>query len=89
MRILYRGFGLSVLGAQPVYALYFGAYEAAKLKLAEFMPSGSSSVVQVTAGFAAECCAVVIWNPWEVVRQRMQLAGGAETSVMATTQASR
>ena len=30
--ILYRGYGLSVLGAQPVYALYFGAYEAAKLK---------------------------------------------------------
>ena len=73
LRILYRGYGLSVLGAQPVYALYFGAYEAAKIRISEAVPSASSSFVQIAAGFLAECAAVALWNPWEVVRQRMQL----------------
>ena len=77
VRILYRGYSLSVLGAQPVYAMYFGAYEAAKHKLSDWFPSQSSSLIQIAAGFLAECCAVVIWNPWEVIRQRMQLGEGS------------
>jgi len=80
--ILYRGYGVSVFGAQPVYGLYFSAYEVAKLKVAACMPDEwkQSSLVQLLAGFLAECCAASLWNPWEVVRQRLQVAsGGART----------
>lgn len=79
-RILYRGYGLSVFGAQPVFGLYFGAYEAAKRQLAELLPqtyAWNPSLVFVAAGFLAECCAVLLWNPWEVVRQRMQLSASS------------
>lgn len=84
VRILYRGYGLSVFGAGPVYSLYFGAYEAGKLKLAEAAPSLSSSLVQIMSGFFAECCAVIVWNPWEVVRQRMQLETAPKTFLQTT-----
>jgi len=89
VRILYRGYALSVLGAQPVYAIYFGAYEAAKLKMTELNPERSSTLIQISAGFLAECCAVTVWNPWEVVRQRMQLGGatgGPARTFVQTTQ---
>ena len=85
LSILYRGFGLSVLGAQPVYAVYFGAYEAGRAKLPEVFPEGTSaSLMQIAAGFLAECVAVSIWNPWEVVRQRMQLASSTKRTVGQT-----
>ncbi|KAL1510830.1 hypothetical protein AB1Y20_007113 [Prymnesium parvum] len=78
--ILYRGYGVSVFGAQPVFGAYFAAYEVCKLKVAAVMPDEwrGSSVVQLTAGFMAECCAALLWNPWEVVRQRLQLASGGQ-----------
>ena len=62
-----------------------GAYEASKIKLAEAAPSLSPSATQIAAGFIAECCAVVLWNPWEVVRQRMQLET-LPKSFIATTE---
>ena len=76
MWLIGRADSLSVFGAQPVYAAYFGAYEAVKLKMSERFPDGHASAIQVASGFLAECVAVVFWNPWEVVRQRMQLGSG-------------
>ena len=74
IRSLYSGFGFAVFGSLPVYAVYFGAYEAFCARLPELFPGHSSSLMQISSGFLAECCTVVIWSPWEVVRQRMQLA---------------
>jgi len=84
--ILYRGYGVSVFGAQPVFGAYFAAYEVAKLKVNAAMPDKwkGSSLVQLSAGFMAECVAAIVWNPWEVVRQRLQIAaGGPRTFVEA------
>jgi len=50
VRILYRGYTLSVFGAQPVFAIYFGAYEAAKYKISQTFPDSSSFVVQIAGG---------------------------------------
>ena len=63
-----------------MYAAYFGAYEAVKLKLTESLPNQHASVVQIASGFLAECVAVIFWNPWEVVRQRMQLGSGPDAA---------
>ena len=38
--ILYRGYGLSVGGAYPVFAVYFGAYEASKTAVASWIGGG-------------------------------------------------
>lgn len=87
LKILYRGYSLSVFGAQPVYAAYFGAYECVKMKMLERFPDASPSAIQIASGFFAECVAVIFWNPWEVVRQRMQLgegSGPARTFVQTT-----
>jgi len=77
IRSLYRGFGFAVFGSLPVYGVYFGAYEAFRARLPELFPGHSSSLMQISSGFLAECCTVVIWSPWEVVRQRMQLASSS------------
>jgi len=43
-------------------------------------PRAPNACTQLLAGFLAECCAASLWNPWEVVRQRLQVAsGGART----------
>jgi len=83
--ILYRGFGVSVLGAAPVNGLYFGGFEVAKRLLEQRLPGEQRKDLRaMTAGFAAECTAATLWVPWEVVRQRMQLSGrGSFTEVAA------
>ena len=76
--ILYRGFGVSVIGAAPVFSLYFGGFEVAKRVLAGWLPGEKSKDARaMAAGFAAECACATLWVPWEVVRQRMQLSGRA------------
>ena len=58
------------------------------MKMSERFPDGNASAIQVASGFLAECVAVIFWNPWEVVRQRMQLGSGpnaAGRSFMQTT----
>ena len=130
--ILYRGYGLSVGGAYPVFAVYFGAYEASKTAVASWIGGGgergdgingvvtgdgvktmyrrdsrdgsvtvhvhqrgggaSSSdggtpkLVPIAAGFMAECAAASLWLPWEVVRQRIQLASGPSPSFYGAAQ---
>jgi hypothetical protein len=37
-------------------------------------------------GFLSECVSVFVWNPWDVVRQRMQLAGSTARSFTDTAQ---
>lgn len=81
MRILYRGYSVSVLGGGPVMGIYFTAYEGAKSALEPTIAgwtggSGGGAPLQMSSGFAAECVAATVWLPWEVVRQRMQIAAG-------------
>ena len=83
--ILYRGFGVSVLGAAPVNGLYFGGFEVAKRLLGRMLPGEHRKDARaMAAGFAAECTAATLWVPWEVVRQRMQLSGRESFSEVAS-----
>ena len=83
MRILYRGYAVSVLGGAPVMGIYFTAYESAKKVYGPLLArqtddggGGGGVALQLTSGFSAECVAATVWLPWEVVRQRMQIAAG-------------
>ena len=83
--ILYRGFGVSVLGAAPVNGLYFGGFEVTKRLFERWFPGEQRKDARaMAAGFAAECTAATLWVPWEVVRQRMQLSGRGSFSEVAS-----
>ena len=83
--ILYRGFGVSVLGAAPVNGLYFGGLEVTKRLFERWFPGEQRKDARaMAAGFAAECTAASLWLPWEVVRQRMQLSGRGSFSEVAS-----
>lgn len=62
-----------VMGAGPAHAVYFGVYEAVKIQL-----GGSNSqhhpLVSAAAGAAATISSDALMNPFDVVKQRMQIS---------------
>ncbi|ODV90914.1 hypothetical protein CANCADRAFT_2632 [Tortispora caseinolytica NRRL Y-17796] len=93
-RVLWRGVSSVVIGSGPAHALYFTVYEHAKdafLKLARGDDRGTGSGTYETnsstfmlATAAAGSCATIacdaIMNPFDVVKQRMQVSAGANYS---------
>eukprot|EP00127_Corallochytrium_limacisporum_P000963 Clim_evm47s33 gene=Clim_evmTU47s33 len=67
---LVRGLGVMASGAGPAHALYFASYEKAK----EALAGGADSVMATgTAGALATIVHDGFMNPFDVVKQRMQL----------------
>lgn len=69
---LWRGISSMVMGAGPAHAVYFGVYEAVKVKL-----GGGGSDHHILASAAAGASATIssdaLMNPFDVVKQRMQI----------------
>lgn len=75
---LWRGVGAVAVSAGPAHALYFATYEWCRKWMGDRNPYVSTSV----AGIAATVVMDGIMTPWDVVKQRMQLAANASyTSV--------
>ncbi|KAI9260242.1 mitochondrial carrier domain-containing protein [Sporodiniella umbellata] len=79
-RHLWRGVGSVVMGAGPAHALYFATYEACKERF------GANAVGQhvlstATAGACATFVHDAFMNPFDVVKQRMQLHSNTARSV--------
>ena len=72
---LWRGVMSVVVGAGPAHAVYFGTYEQCKVLF------GSSSISHSAAGACATIAADALMNPFDVVKQRMQLYGSEHKSV--------
>ena len=72
-RSLWKGMSSVILGAGPAHAVYFGTYEAVKSSL-----GGNSEHVNLTATAVAGASATIVsdalMNPFDVIKQRMQLA---------------
>lgn len=75
---LWRGVGAVALSAGPAHALYFAAYEAALARLEARAERGVSPYLAPFAPAIAGATATVVLDgvmtPWDVVKQRMQLA---------------
>jgi len=82
---LWRGTSSVILGAGPAHAVYFGTYEYVKSKLIDEIKEKDEDEGQVNlhhffkigiAGSAATIVSEALMNPFDVIKQRMQLSQG-------------
>jgi len=72
MRTLWRGVSSVVLGAGPAHAVHFGVLEAVK-ELAGGNEAGNQWMAHSLAGASATIAADALMNPFDVIKQRMQI----------------
>ncbi|KAJ1306784.1 hypothetical protein OPQ81_007770 [Rhizoctonia solani] len=75
LRTLWRGVASVIMGAGPAHAVQFGTYEAVK----EF--AGDTRPGHLVAGACASIASEALMNPFDVIKQRMQLKDSAFRSV--------
>jgi solute carrier family 25 iron transporter 28/37 len=77
---LWRGITSVVLGAGPAHAVYFGTYEYVKKQL--IINHKDSNVLEIgVAGSAATITSEALMNPFDVIKQRMQIHKGNKLNV--------
>ena len=73
MRALWRGVSSVILGAGPAHAVHFGMYEAIK-ELAGGNEAGKNQWLATSlAGASATMASDALMNPFDVIKQRMQV----------------
>jgi len=72
MRVLWRGVSSVILGAGPAHAVHFGTYEAVK-ELAGGNNAGNQWLATSLAGASATIASDALMNPFDVIKQRMQV----------------
>ncbi|TIA69210.1 hypothetical protein E3P92_03156 [Wallemia ichthyophaga] len=72
LRSLWRGVSSVVIGAGPAHAVYFGVYEAMK-DLSGGNREGHQVLPTALAGASATIAADALMNPFDVIKQRMQV----------------
>jgi len=72
VRALWRGVSSVILGAGPAHAVHFGTYEAVK-ELAGANEAGNHWVATSLAGASATIASDALMNPFDVIKQRMQV----------------
>lgn len=77
---LYRGVSAMALGAGPSHALYFATYEKAK-DLLGGNAAGHHPLATAAAGATATLVNDGAMNPWDVIKQRMQVSHSPYRSV--------
>jgi solute carrier family 25 iron transporter 28/37 len=68
---LWKGVGSMFMGAGPAHAVYYGSYEYFKHKMN--IDEGKSHVKEATAGAIATVLSEAVLNPFDVIKQRMQV----------------
>ncbi|KAI5992602.1 mitochondrial carrier domain-containing protein [Pisolithus orientalis] len=72
MRALWRGVSSVILGAGPAHAVHFGTYEFVK-DFAGGRAGGNQPLTTAMAGAAATIASDALMNPFDVIKQRMQV----------------
>ncbi|KIM44989.1 hypothetical protein M413DRAFT_368034 [Hebeloma cylindrosporum] len=72
MRALWRGVSSVILGAGPAHAVHFGTLEAVK-ELAGGNEAGNQWLATSLAGASATIASDAFMNPFDVIKQRMQV----------------
>jgi hypothetical protein len=71
LRGFYGGYGTVFMFSMPTNAIYFASYSAFKRDYSKRF--GDTSAVYLAAGFSAQICASILWTPFDVVKQRLQV----------------
>jgi solute carrier family 25 iron transporter 28/37 len=82
LRALWRGVSSVILGAGPAHAVHFGTLEAVK-ELAGGNEAGNQWLATSLAGGSATIASDAFMNPFDVVKQRMQVHQSQFRSVWA------
>ncbi|PWN52353.1 putative MRS4-protein of the mitochondrial carrier family [Violaceomyces palustris] len=82
-RALWRGVASVILGAGPAHALYFGTYEAVK-ETTGGNREGHQFASTAIAGASATIVSDAFMNPFDVIKQRMQMHGSAYRTLAQT-----
>lgn len=80
-RTLWRGVNSVILGAGPAHALYFGTYEVIK-DLTGGNRQGHQWASTAFAGGSATIASDAFMNPFDVIKQRMQMENSTHRSVL-------
>jgi solute carrier family 25 iron transporter 28/37 len=81
LRTLWRGVSSVVLGAGPAHALYFGTYEAIK-EMTGGNREGHHVFSTSIAGASATIAHDALMNPFDVIKQRMQVHNSEFRSIL-------
>ncbi|KAA1468822.1 mitochondrial carrier [Dentipellis sp. KUC8613] len=74
LRVLWRGVSSVILGAGPAHAVHFGTYEAVKDVLGGNREDKTNQWLATSAaGAAATIASDALMNPFDVIKQRMQV----------------
>ncbi|KAL2752252.1 hypothetical protein ACRALDRAFT_1078263 [Sodiomyces alcalophilus JCM 7366] len=75
---LWRGVSSVVAGAGPAHAVYFATYEAVKHIMGGNQAGVHHPLAAVTSGACATIASDALMNPFDVIKQRMQMRGSAK-----------
>ncbi|KAI6245901.1 hypothetical protein HI914_06124 [Erysiphe necator] len=70
---LWRGMSSVVVGAGPAHAVYFATYEAVKHLMGGNQTGAHHPIAAVTSGACATIASDALMNPFDVIKQRMQM----------------
>ncbi|RKP23350.1 mitochondrial carrier [Syncephalis pseudoplumigaleata] len=82
---MWRGISSMVVGAGPAHALYFATYEHCKEMFGGNIGDEHHFLATGAAGACATVTSDALMNPFDVVKQRMQVHGSTFRSVLACT----
>ncbi|EJT75281.1 mitochondrial RNA-splicing protein MRS3 [Gaeumannomyces tritici R3-111a-1] len=75
---LWRGMSSVVVGAGPAHAVYFATYEAVKHLMGGNKAGEHHPLAALTSGACATIASDALMNPFDVIKQRMQIKGSGE-----------
>ncbi|KAM3422135.1 hypothetical protein BST61_g2506 [Cercospora zeina] len=78
---LWRGVSSVVVGAGPAHAVYFATYEVVKQAMGG-NASGHHPIAAASSGACATIASDAFMNPFDVIKQRMQLHGSTHRTIV-------
>ncbi|CAG8635211.1 11939_t:CDS:2, partial [Ambispora leptoticha] len=82
VKTLWKGVNSVILGAGPSHALYFGTYEVCKDIFGANKTQGHHPIATAIAGACATVASDALMNPFDVIKQRMQVHGSTYRNVI-------
>lgn len=84
VRTLWRGMSSVIVGAGPAHAVYFGTYEVVKEFAGGNAQDGKHHPLAAAAsGASATIASDALMNPFDVIKQRMQVHGSTYPSIVS------
>ncbi|MCJ1226187.1 Fe(2+) transporter [Toensbergia leucococca] len=78
---LWRGVSSVIVGAGPAHAVYFATYESVKQAMGGNEGNDHHPLAAATSGACATIASDALMNPFDVVKQRMQVHGSVYKSI--------